>query len=107
MKLNNLVVWFFALTALVLPFLVLLELKYVGFPDGYITEYGATLKILGSVFIVFSILYSIYFFYTAWRGFKNSNKQLYISIILYCTLVAIFIAVNYYLRLHLNNGVGG
>jgi uncharacterized membrane protein len=109
MKLNRTIAYLIGCMALVSSFPVYVEYIYqLGFPDGHITELGYAERRLAYVFIVISFIFGSSFIYLGTgEARKRSAKQLSATIILYLLSVIGIYLINYYYRLHLDNGVGG
>jgi hypothetical protein len=80
----------------------------LGFPDGHITELGYAERRLAYIFIGISFILGSFFIYLGTVGArKQIAKSLSAIIILYLLSVVGIYLLDYYYRLHLDNGVGG
>lgn len=100
--------YFFTLIALMLPVLGYLEYIYLlGFPDGFITEYGHTGRIFYFIFVWPILALGFYFIYLGWTSTKQkTHKKLAISIFIFILYIAIIAVIDHYLYTHLNHGQG-
>ncbi|MBN1898631.1 MAG: hypothetical protein JW827_07620 [Spirochaetes bacterium] len=106
---NRILAYFLGLVSLTLPvFIYQFYVKWLGFPDGYLTEFERAEKILYNIFIWPCFGFGLLFIYlgrTASR--QKTNKKLVISISLFFFYIIVVIIVRYYLGLHLDAGAGG
>jgi hypothetical protein len=109
MKLNRIIAYLIGCLTLVSSFPVYMEYIYqLGFPDGYITELGYAERRLAYIYIGISFILGLSFIYLGTAGArKRIGKQLSAATILYLLSVVSIYLIDYYYRLHLDNGVGG
>jgi hypothetical protein len=109
MKLKRLLAYFIGLISLILPVITYLTyIKWLGFPDGHFSELNLAEKNLFRVFALPSFALGLFSIYVGWSTSKQThNSKLIISTTLFCLLILIVIATEIYLRLHLDNGLGG
>lgn len=101
------------LIALAIAFFIYTDLQYMGFPDGYLTEFDhAEMKLLPTVMWA-SIAFGLFFFYLAWIALKKrSNKKPYLIAFYIITLLYIFLIITIYILdrnyySYLDHGQGG
>lgn len=109
MSFDRLISVFFGILSIALPFFVyLVHIRYLGFPDGYMTELDRAGKILYGIFSCLSAPIGFFFFYLGLSGSKQGVKgQLKIAILIYMALIAITMIIRLLLSLFLDNGRGG
>lgn len=95
--------------ALVLSFIVYLDYVYLlGFPDGFISELGQAERKLAYIYILGSIVLSIYSIYLGWVALKKEiSKNLFVIMFIYLIFILSLYFTDYYYRLHLADSTGG
>ena len=87
---------------------VYLEVRLMGFPDGFLTELDKAEKILAYVFILINFPTSFWFGFLSWIALQQKVRtKLCITIFLYGVLVVLLFVIDSYLRKHLESGRGG
>jgi hypothetical protein len=84
-----------------------IELRFLGFPDGFLTELERSQSFLVKIFIGINIPTSIWFSYLSFAAPPRIHRKLGISIALYGIFGLILFAINVFLRQYLNDGGGG
>ena len=97
------------LAALALSFYVYEEyIQLLGFPDGYVTALGAAEEKLAAVFIALSLPPGLYLLYV---GTNADQRKVPARLVVvggwYLLVLAVTVAVDYYLRSRLDGGEGG
>jgi hypothetical protein len=94
--------------ALTLTYYLTIEIQYAGFPDGYMSDLGRARLPLYKVYLCLNVIFasaSAYFGYaTPYDKIKRRAIAITIAFLLCAGLI---IAIDYYLSLHLDDGVGG
>jgi len=99
----------FAALSLALPALLYMgHFRYMGFPDGHLTELDRAEKLLFQVFLWFSMACGIQLLTLSISpAWQENGKMLRVSIIVYGVMVLVARLVRCFLGLHLDNGRGG
>ncbi|MBU1077208.1 MAG: hypothetical protein KKH98_07945 [Spirochaetes bacterium] len=107
--LNRSISYFFGLLSLTLPVIIYqLHIKWLGFPDGGLTEFERAENFLYRIFIWPGFALGLYFLYLGWTASKQKiKKKLVISICIFIFIIIATIIVDYYFSLHFDNGGGG
>lgn len=80
---------------------------YIGFPDGFVTEFGQVQKVLLLVFMLLNILFCCFYLSLPFFAKKSRRwKRLAIGLAVHLILIALFFAINHYLYLKLDHGIG-
>lgn len=108
MKTQSGVAFSIAGVALALALFGYLEVRFMGFPDGFLTELDRGRRVLWGGFAGLSLVALVWFAYLGWLAFnKNISRPLAVSAALYAGFAALAAAVDFYLRKTLNGGGGG
>ena len=98
----------FCVLTFALAFVLGQTARYLGFPDGYLTELDGARKLLYETFSRINIALGIYFLYLGLRLRQPSKgRHLLAPIVVLGGLVAIAVAVDCTLPLYLDRGQGG
>ncbi len=108
-KLPRFLSYFFGFITLILPILGYVKYVYfLGFRDGYITDYEHAGKVFYKIFIWFSFGLGLYFINLGWTASKQKiNRKLVIAVLMLIFYIIITVIVDCYLYLHLDHGQGG
>jgi hypothetical protein len=94
--------------------LVYLQVKSMGFPDGFLTDLDRARKVLGNLFIWVSLPTSVWFGVLGWEPWRRESqkgqvslKQLGFASATYALFVITLWGIDLYLQQHLNHGGGG
>jgi uncharacterized membrane protein len=109
MKMNRNLSYLFVIISFAAPaFINVAYIRYLGFPDGYVTELEKAGRTLYYVFLCLSPVFGALFFYLGLSAVKQkSGRPLLISIVVYIATCAALILVYSALGLFLDNGRGG
>lgn len=89
-------------------FIYVTYIKYLGFPDGHLTELNQAEKTVFNCFAVVSILFALFLLYSWFVKLKiRPKKSLLLFFSLYLFVLTIFFGVVLYLQTILENGAGG
>lgn len=84
-----------------------LELRMLGFPDGYLTDFDRAKRVYYAVFGVLGIGLGLYFGYLAFYPSKGKSKRYILGLaLLFAVLILCFFALHFALSLRLDRGQG-
>ena len=96
------------LIIILFPFFIYqIHIRWLGFPDGHLTDLDQFKKNIFPVFSVINIFFGVSFLYFGWK-FSSTNKKiiLFFSAI-YFLLLAALVLIHYNIGSIFNNGIGG
>ncbi len=100
---ENKIALFGLFITIIIGLLFYYEQSMIGFPDGHLTEYDRFyIKVLYPIFFYSNILFLVVFILSLFVE-KKSRQILF----LYIGIIIIYLIVNYYFSLNLENGQGG
>lgn len=89
-------------------FIYITHIKYLGFPDGHLTELDRAEKLLFNIFVIVSILFLLFSFYFGIIRMKIKSLFSFLRLFFfYICLLVIFYGIIFYLSTFLKNGAGG
>jgi len=94
--------------SLVIAFFFWLIIKDIGFPDGHITDFDRVKKVVNSIGIFISFMFSGYSIYTGVFNQKKNRISMFVKCLLGYSLMlmGLFIVIDL-LEPYFNNGRGG
>lgn len=98
---------FLGFLSVIIAFYLKVQADGFGFPDGQLTDLERAKLPINYVFSIISGLFGLILFFLAWRPLKI--KQAIVSqaaTAVYILIILIFFAVNYWLGITYDNGVG-
>ncbi len=100
MKINKLLSYFLGLICLSLPVIVYkLHIKWLGFPDGSLTDIERVEKTLYQVLIWPAFALGLFFIYLGWMALKQDiNKKLVVTFFMFILYLVVTIIADGYLR---------
>ena len=109
MNLNRLFACLSGLAAWLLAGFAYAEYVYfLGFPDGYVTELGATERRLAIVFIAVSVPVGAYLLFLGWNATRRKlGGLLSVTAAFYLLLLLGVMVIDAYYQAHLTGGGGG
>ena len=97
-----------ACVALGVSYFVYGQIRFMGFPDGFLTDLDRAQRILGYVFLGTSVPAGLWFGFLSWIAPQHRvGKKLLVTIALYVGFLLLLYGINFYLRQNLNSGSGG
>ena len=109
---NNAIRIFFFLGSLASLFPVIyfyLILKWLGFPDGHLTERDRWLEQVYPNYITIGMVFSLVFAYLSWQN-KETKIVIairWLSLLLFLVFIAVIFGLEHYVGSQLENGTGG
>jgi len=99
----------FSIISVFLPILYyFIHIKYLGFPDGHLTDLDKAQKCLYHFFLWPSIGFGFVFAYLRWKVTSYEiNKIMLIFVVIYLLFLLVIFISNYYLEINFDGGVGG
>lgn len=106
---ERLLAYSFGVVAFVLPAAgYLLFVRWLGFPDGHLTELERAERTMWRVFAPLSTATGLFALY---RGYfapgRRGRRSLWIAVGLYALVLAAFLGIRHWLGLRLDDGAGG
>ena len=109
MKFQKILTYILGIVAcIVFVFIYLFYIRWLGFPDGYLSALDRAEKILFTAFMWFSLIAGLYFICLGLISSQQTlNIRLYIGLFFYLGVMIFVLVVDYYFRLNLDDGAGG
>jgi hypothetical protein len=105
---NHILAFLAGLVAFALSVYAYFERRFMGFPDGFLTELDRAERVLFDIFIWASILAGSWFFFLGWSVPREpEGKKLLVTIFFYIFFIVIFIIIDVYFHRHFVSGGGG
>ena len=103
---NHIFAYILGCSAIILSFFVYLELSFIGFPDGYLSDWDQARQILLTIYIVISLLVGVWYIFLGWiAGRNNIGVKLRVTNLLYVAFgLLVVVADQYFSQL---SGQGG
>ena len=107
-KINRLAIYLGGFIIILSPFFIYqVHIKWLGFPDGHLTDLDQFQKNIFPIFSGISISFGVFYLYFGWKISSTNKKIILIFSAIYFLFLAALVLIHYNIGSMFNNGTGG